>query len=396
MDKDKEIVSQESKLISTNVDGDSNKGLHEVFTKMSELLQTAVVSLQLQNVREADMAARTAEGLYDDASKREASSDQLLLLKIFTNLISLYPPLTRALVFQMEGRFARAREELAKGLTTCDNGITNLDEYARLPNADGQALQIFSPIFLIFPVLFRGADASIRAEIVGYQGNIPHYRELLREAVIEYRKAERLPPNLNPMVLALINFCASLAERLETRIDVFSSVQGQRYLSPTGKKIFIIHGHDEAKWRELRELLEDQLNQEIIVLKEEPGVGETLIKKFEEFADDCCYAFALFTPDDFIEKEGKNYSQARPNVLFELGWFYGRFGRDRVCIIKKAKTEIPSDLAGILSIDFHDDVSEGFMKIQAELRRVGLVAGDGRQLTRRLNARTKPVLGKKF
>ena len=110
-----------------------------------------------------------------------------------------------------------------------------------------------------------------------------------------------------------------------------------------------------------------------VVLKEKPGAGEVLIRKFEQFADDCCYAFALITPDDFITKEGKSYFQARPNVLFELGWFYGHFGRDRVCIVKKAETEMPSDLAGILSIDFHNEISEGFVKIQDELQRVGII-----------------------
>lgn len=378
MTKDKEIVPREAELVSTDIGGSTETS--EVFTKMSELLQAAVASFQLQNVREVDMLARTAEALYD-ASKGKISSDDLLLLRSLASLISLYPPLTRNIVFQMEGRFARAREELEKGLEICDDGIAVLDKYARLPNADEQALLIFKPFYSIFQVLCRGYDAFIRAEIVGYQGNIPQYRKLLRDAATEFREAERLPSSQNPVVLALVSFCASLAERLETRTEVFGSEQGQRYLSPTGDKIFIIHGHDEAKWRELRDLLEDELNQKTIVLKEEPGAGETLIRKFEMFADDCCYAFALLTPDDFIEKDGKSYFQARPNVLLELGWFYGRFGRDRVCIVKNTKTELPSDLAGILSIDFHEDVSEGLLKIQAELRRVGLISGDTRLLT---------------
>jgi predicted nucleotide-binding protein len=81
----------------------------------------------------------------------------------------------------------------------------------------------------------------------------------------------------------------------------------------------------------------------------------------------------LLTPDDFVKKDGKSYFQARPNVLFELGWFYGAFGRNRVCIVKNVKTALPSDLGGILSIDFSDKVAEGYIQIQDELQRAGIV-----------------------
>ena len=66
--------------------------------------------------------------------------------------------------------------------------------------------------------------------------------------------------------------------------------------------------------------------------------------------------------------------QARPNVHFELGWFYGHFGRDRVAILKKAETDVPSDLRGIVSIDFHNSVVECFLQIRDELQQLGIVA----------------------
>jgi hypothetical protein len=370
MTEDKELIPKGGEFVSPHAGGDTE--LDEVFTKMSELMQTAVASMQLQNIQNVELAARTAEAVYD-TSKQHASPHDRLLLEIMKHVIWLFAPITRALVFQMEGRFSKARNELAKGLATSADAIATGEEYAQLPNPDKEVLQIYRPILSVFPIIFKGSDAYIRAEITGYQGNIRKYRELLQEAVTEYRQADKLPPSLNPMFLALVGLCTGIAERLETRIEVFGSEQEQCYQSPTGDKIFIIHGHDEAKWRELRDLLEDRLNLKTVVLKEEPGAAKALIQKFEEFADDCCYAFALLTPDDFVEKDGKSYFQARPNVLFELGWFYGHFGRNRVCIVKKAKTEMPSDLAGILSIDFHDKVSEGFMQIQDELKRVGVI-----------------------
>jgi hypothetical protein len=373
MDDNKALVPREAELVSADTEDDTR--LDDSFTKMSQQIQVAVASLQLQNVRDAETAARTAEALYT-AAKQHTAPDDLLLLGILKHATCLFAPLTRAIVFQLEGRFSKARDELAKGLATTSEALATINAYAQLPDSDEEVLHIWQPILSIFPILFKGSDASIRAEIVGYQGNMPQYKALLREAVAEYRQADKLPSSLNPMFLALAGLCTSIADRLETRIEVFGSERGQRYLSPLGEKIFIIHGHDEAKWRELRDLLEDRFKLKTVVLKEEPGAGETLIRKFEEFADDCGYAFALFTPDDFVKKDGKSYFQARPNVLFELGWFYGHFGRDRICIVKKAKTELPSDLGGILSIDFHDEVSEGFVKIQDELKRVGVLKTD--------------------
>ncbi|NLI81992.1 MAG: nucleotide-binding protein [Deltaproteobacteria bacterium] len=362
---------------SASVDTADGGGLSEAFAKISDLLQQAVVHLNLQNEREADTVARTAEALYE-ASKQKASPTELPLLKSLSKLVCLYAPLTRALVFQTEGQFEYACGELERGLATCNEGIAALEEYAQMPDADAEPLLSLKPVYSIFPVLFRGYNAAVRAEIFGYQGNITRYVQLLREAVKELRRAERLPPSMDTTFLALVGFCANHAGRLERRIREFSAKQkeGLQRIYPSGDSIFIVHGHDEAKWRELRDLVEDQLGLKTIVLKEEAGASAVLIRKFEDEADRCCFAFALLTPDDFVEKEGESYFQARPNVLFELGWFYGRFGPERVCVVKKAGTELPSDLAGISTVDFQKDVSEAMVKIQAELRRLGIMGGD--------------------
>ena len=69
------------------------------------------------------------------------------------------------------------------------------------------------------------------------------------------------------------------------------------------------------------------------------------------------------------------YNQARPNVIFELGWFYGRLGRDRVCILYRKGTSIPSDLGGIGRGEFTDSVEEKIIEIEAELEAAGLLGG---------------------
>jgi predicted nucleotide-binding protein len=110
-----------------------------------------------------------------------------------------------------------------------------------------------------------------------------------------------------------------------------------------------------------------------IVLRYHPGKGRTLIEKFEQEAQDACYAIALLTPDDLVEVSGTHQFQARPNVLLELGWFFGRLGRARVCILFKKGTKIPSDLDGISRIEFSESVEEKVLEIEAELGAAGLL-----------------------
>lgn len=141
------------------------------------------------------------------------------------------------------------------------------------------------------------------------------------------------------------------------------------------RDIFIIHGHNEAKRRELESLLKERFGLNPIVLSDQPDQGLTIIEKFEKYATNCAYAFALFTPDDIVTNGGKRYFQARPNVIFELGWFYANLGRSRVCILDQASEEsqIFSDLQGIMRMQFNNNISEKYFEIERELKHIGII-----------------------
>lgn len=141
------------------------------------------------------------------------------------------------------------------------------------------------------------------------------------------------------------------------------------------KKVFIIHGHNEAKRRELVSLLRDKFDLMPIVLSDQPDQGLTIIEKFEKYAVDCSYAFALFTPDDIVTNGDVQYFQARPNVIFELGWFYANLGRSRVCILdqESEQSKIFSDLQGVLRMQFNKDVSEKYIEIERELKSLDII-----------------------
>lgn len=143
---------------------------------------------------------------------------------------------------------------------------------------------------------------------------------------------------------------------------------------PTDSRaVFIVHGHDELNTLRLEKLLRDRWYLDPIVLSSEPGKGRTLIEKFEQESQRATYAIILFTPDDLVEVSGTKYTQARPNVIFELGWFYGRLSRKRVCILFKKGTKIHSDLDGIMRIEFDDSVEEKILDIEKELKEAKLI-----------------------
>jgi hypothetical protein len=102
-------------------------------------------------------------------------------------------------------------------------------------------------------------------------------------------------------------------------------------------KIFIIHGRSKD-WLELKDQLVNQVGLENVeVMGEEFGRGLTLPEKFERMASRVDAAIAIATPDDrgglASEKASIYQNRARQNVWLEVGWFWGRLGRDKVMIL---------------------------------------------------------------
>jgi predicted nucleotide-binding protein len=94
----------------------------------------------------------------------------------------------------------------------------------------------------------------------------------------------------------------------------------------------------------------------------------TIIEKLEHFLSDADYVFALFTPDDLVQKPTKA-RRARQNVVFEFGYVLGMLGRTsgRVFFLHKGDVELPSDLHGVIYIDISNGVDAAGEDIRREL-----------------------------
>jgi hypothetical protein len=122
-------------------------------------------------------------------------------------------------------------------------------------------------------------------------------------------------------------------------------------IAPDGP-VFVVHGHAEATLHQTVRVLEKATGREVIVLHEQPNSGRTILEKFEDHAATASYAVVLLTADDVggIATADDQSPRGRQNVVFELGFFFGKLGRQRVAVLLDAGVEKPSDIDGLVYI----------------------------------------------
>ncbi len=179
-----------------------------------------------------------------------------------------------------------------------------------------------------------------------------------------------------------INCIDSIIERLEL-IPLSSACKpatSQQVIKsqPISKKIFVVHGHDEKIKTEL-ELFLHENHLEPVVLHRQADQGLTIIEKFEKYSD-VGYAFILLTPDEIAylasedskpDNERHKEFRARPNVLFEFGYFVGKLGRSRVCCLYTGNVSLPSDVQGMIYKGYNKIFKEIEYDLIKELRASG-------------------------
>jgi len=140
--------------------------------------------------------------------------------------------------------------------------------------------------------------------------------------------------------------------------------------TPDLSRIFVVHGHDGAPKAEVARFIE-KLGFEAIILHERPNKGRALIAKFREESDGAGFAVVLMTPDDVGKaKDAPDVkSRVRQNVVFELGFFIGKLGPERVAALVKGDIELPSDYDGIVYISL--DKEDWQTKLGGELDAAG-------------------------
>lgn len=136
-------------------------------------------------------------------------------------------------------------------------------------------------------------------------------------------------------------------------------------------KVFVVHGRDDKSRLELCKILKDDFKLEPIVMQETPNKSiDTIISKFDRLSNECSAAIVLFTPDD---EAGENM-RARQNVIFELGYFLGKFQEEeerKIIILKKGNVEIPSDISGVIYLEYNKAVKEVYYDLKQQFEHWG-------------------------
>ncbi len=133
----------------------------------------------------------------------------------------------------------------------------------------------------------------------------------------------------------------------------YSSQSKPKTAARNKRKVFIVHGRDDAAKHEVSRFIE-QLGLETIILHEQASAGMTIIEKIEHYSNDADFAIVLYTPCDLgrgvHEPTIKPKNRARQNVVFEHGYLMAKLGRKNVCPLVKGDIETPNDVSGVVYV----------------------------------------------
>jgi hypothetical protein len=112
--------------------------------------------------------------------------------------------------------------------------------------------------------------------------------------------------------------------------------------------------------------LETQLTDtcEVSLWKTVFAPSDTYIESLEKALETAEFAVLLVTPDDLRTKRDQTDQVPRDNVVFELGMFMGRIGRERVFVAKPRapSVELPTDLRNLNVVYYDTDRSDQDLK----------------------------------
>ena len=164
-----------------------------------------------------------------------------------------------------------------------------------------------------------------------------------------------------PQVLGLLR---SIDQVFEIRAN--SELAQPSQANPKGC-VFLTHGRS-SDWRAVQAFLEKDIGLKTIELAQEPNLGRTIVEKLEDGSRVCDTAVIVMTGDDQA-KDGE--VRVRENVMHEIGYFHGLYGRQCVVLLHEDGVHTPTNLAGIAYVPFpKGGIEAAFHVLRRELAAV--------------------------
>ena len=167
------------------------------------------------------------------------------------------------------------------------------------------------------------------------------------------------------------HFSRSQVEKLVRDIDQIFEIRAnseleQPKLEPP-RRVFISHGRSND-WSKVQPFIEKDMELPTIELAQEPNAGRTVIEKLIDNAERCDSAVIVMTGDDFTQQEE---ARVRENVMHEIGFFQGLYGRTFVILLHEEGVNIPTNLSGVAYVPFpKDSIETSFHVLQRELKAI--------------------------
>jgi CRP/FNR family transcriptional regulator, cyclic AMP receptor protein len=161
-------------------------------------------------------------------------------------------------------------------------------------------------------------------------------------------------PQLSELASRYPDIWRTIAKELARKLE-----QRNAHVANTHDKIriFII---SSAEALEIARAVQNAFEYDFTVVVWTDGVFRASwypIESLERQLDQSDFAIAIAQPDDVTQSRGETALSPRDNVIFELGLFIGRIGRQRSFLVEPRGEEVklPSDLSGITTLAYKYD-----------------------------------------
>lgn len=172
-----------------------------------------------------------------------------------------------------------------------------------------------------------------------------------------------------------ITMLGGLIDTVRERTDAGRPVvEAPKMAAAAGNNVFIVHGRKDGP-REAVARFVGKFGLNPIILQEQASEGRTLIEKVERHSEEVRFAVVLLTAEDLgglSDTDPKTFQRrARQNVILELGYFVGKLGRRRVCVLHEEGVEVPSDFHGVVYVPL-DGAEAWKLRLAREMKATGL------------------------
>ncbi|MDF0673802.1 MAG: nucleotide-binding protein [Nitrospira sp.] len=222
--------------------------------------------------------------------------------------------------------------------------------------------------------------ANFRPELVQHYfaqaaGHLETLKKLLPDLYADFQPIETEPDTTMvstvPGQPAPVHFSRAQVERLVRDIDQVFEIRANSELEQpkqeAARRVFITHGRSND-WRAVQAFIEKDVELLTIELAQEPNLGRTIIEKLIENAARCDSAVIVMTGDDVANEDE---ARVRENVMHEIGFFQGRYGRNLVVLLHEDGVNIPTNLSGVAYIPFpKNNIEAGLHVLQRELKAI--------------------------